>query len=127
MVLTARTDFGETERYARQLRLPEVGARGQERLGRGAARVIGHGRAAEEAALYLCAAGVGRLLLEGPLEARVGGHLAEMNPTVRLVPGAVDAVEVRPDDAGRRADGARAALEALVAITGAGDARGDSA
>lgn len=111
------------ERYARQVRLAEVGARGQARLLAGAASVSGTGAAAEEAALYLCAAGVGRLVLEADLAARMAGRLAELNPDVSLVTGAVDAVSVTPADADRRADGARAALLALIAIADAGSAR----
>lgn len=109
----------ERERYARHLRLAEVGARGQERFLAGAAHVIGDGHAAEEAALYLCAAGVGRLVLEPGLAARIGEHLAELNPDVRLVERALDAVEIAPEEPERRASGARAALGALVVMSGA--------
>lgn len=111
-----------SERYARHHRLTEVGLLGQERLSQAAARVVGDGPAAEEAALYLCAAGVGRLILEPGL-ARLEARLAELNPEVRVVSAALDAHEVAPADALRRADGARAALLALVAISGAGPAR----
>ena len=113
----------QSERYARQVRLAEVGARGQERLLAGAAAIAGDGPAAEEAALYLCAAGVGRLLLEAGLAARIAGRLAELNPDVRLVAGALDAQLVTPEQRERRADGARAALLALIAMSGAGPAR----
>jgi hypothetical protein len=123
LVLSEHPVTAGDPRYARQVRLAEVGARGQERLARGAARVVGSARAAEEAAVYLCAAGVGRLVLEAALAARIGETLAELNPDVTLVAGAIDAVEVRPDSAERRADGARAALLALVAMSGAGPAR----
>ena len=112
-----------SERYARHLRLPEVGARGQERLLSAAARIVGSGRAAEEAALYLCAAGVGRLVLDPTLRETLGERLAELNPDVRLVAGAVGALEVAPQTPERRADGARAALDALVALSGAGSGR----
>jgi len=113
----------QTERYARQLRLPEVGARGQERLLAGAVAISGNGPAAEEAALYLCAAGVGRLLIDPVLAARMAGRLAELNPDVQLVAGALDALWVSPTNPERRADGARAALLALVALSGAGPVR----
>lgn len=111
-----------SERYARHHRLAEVGVRGQERLLRGAARVVGDGLAAEEAALYLCAAGVGRLVLDPGLAALVP-RLAELNPDVRVVSAALDALEVAPMDPRRRAEGARAALVALVSLTGAAPAR----
>ena len=110
------------ERYARHHRLAEVGRLGQERLSQAAARIVGNGPAAEEAALYLCAAGVGRLILEPGL-ARLEARLAELNPEVRVGPAALDALEVAPVDALRRADGARAALLALVALSGAGPTR----
>jgi hypothetical protein len=52
-------------RFARQLALPEVGAAGQERLVAARAAVVGDGLAAETAARYLAAAGVGALRLLG--------------------------------------------------------------
>jgi adenylyltransferase/sulfurtransferase len=50
-------------RFARQLALPEVGPDGQERLVAARAAVVGDGLAAETAARYLAAAGVGALRL----------------------------------------------------------------
>lgn len=110
-----------TERYARHLRLAEIGPRGQERFLAGAVRVAGAGVAAEEAALYLCAAGVGRLVLTPALAERLTQRLAELNPEVRVVAAAVDAIDARPADEARRADGAKAALEALLRLAGLGD------
>ena len=52
-----------TDRYARQMVLPEVGAQGQERLGAATAMVAGAGGLGCAILPYLCAAGVGRTLI----------------------------------------------------------------
>jgi len=109
------------QRYARQVVLAGVGRRGQERIAASAVRVHGHGRAAEECAIYLAAAGVGRLVLEPPLRAAIEGRLAELNPEARVVDAALDAMDVAPESSERRADGARSALDALVAMCGAAE------
>ncbi len=52
-----------TDRYIRQTVLPEIGAQGQERLRASSVLVVGAGGLGCPVLQYLCAAGVGRLLI----------------------------------------------------------------
>lgn len=56
----------EIVRYSRHIILPEVGGRGQQRIKAASVLVAGLGAAGSAAALYLAAAGVGRLTLWDP-------------------------------------------------------------
>jgi molybdopterin/thiamine biosynthesis adenylyltransferase/rhodanese-related sulfurtransferase len=62
-VATGTLDADAAERYARQLRLPQVGEAGQAKLAAAKVVLLGAGGLGAPAALYLAAAGVGRLTL----------------------------------------------------------------
>jgi hypothetical protein len=55
-------DVVDVARYARQIALPDIGPEGQERIGAARVAVVGADRAAETAAIYLKAAGVGQVI-----------------------------------------------------------------
>lgn len=62
-ISAAQLDSDSAERYARQLRLPQVGEAGQLKLAQASIVLLGAGGLGAPAALYLAAAGVGRLTL----------------------------------------------------------------
>jgi molybdopterin/thiamine biosynthesis adenylyltransferase len=90
----------EVRRYSRQLVLPELGGVGQERL-----RAASLDAESEVTALYLAAAGVGRLRVPSPA---IADAVRELNP---LVEARVDA-SLKADPL----DGAMAAESALKKI-----------
>ena len=96
----------EQERYARQIRLPELGEEGQRRLKASSAVIIGAGGLGSPIGIYLAAAGVGRIGLVdfdrvdvtnlhrqilyrssdvgfSKLD-RAGSHLGDLNPEVSI-------------------------------------------
>lgn len=81
----------EIERYSRQIILPEIGGRGQERLLAAVVAVAGAGPLAATAARYLVGAGVGELRLESTDGQRLARELRALNPDVTVRTGGVDA------------------------------------
>ena len=59
-------DATDARRYARQMILPEIGTAGQRRLRNSSVLLIGAGGLGSPAALYLAAAGVGRIAIVDP-------------------------------------------------------------
>ncbi|MEN8213074.1 MAG: HesA/MoeB/ThiF family protein [Pseudomonadota bacterium] len=57
------SDDSFTERYSRQIKLPQIGLDGQQRLRDARALIIGMGGLGSPAALYLASAGVGHLVV----------------------------------------------------------------
>ena len=53
----------QTERYARHIRLPQIGEAGQQAILDASALIVGVGGLGSPAAMYLAAAGIGRLVL----------------------------------------------------------------
>jgi adenylyltransferase/sulfurtransferase len=62
----ALTDPAEQQRYLRQMRLPQLGAGGQRRLGAARVAVIGAGGLGAPVLTYLAAAGIGEITLFDP-------------------------------------------------------------
>jgi hypothetical protein len=69
----------QIERYSRQIVLPEVGGRGQERLLAARVAILGHSTSAATAATLLGRAGVGVLELHGTI-----APLPELSPDCRV-------------------------------------------
>jgi hypothetical protein len=75
----------QIDRYCRQIVLPEIGSRGQERLLEAVVAIHGGGDAAVVCASYLSGAGVGRLWLGGDDGADFAAVTRDRNPDCRLL------------------------------------------
>ena len=71
-------DVAAVARYARQIALPEVGPEGQSRICAARVLVVGAGAAAETAATYLRAAGVGQVIARAAPPADGGAWLSAL-------------------------------------------------
>jgi adenylyltransferase/sulfurtransferase len=71
-------DVAAVARYARQIALPEVGPEGQSRICAARVLVVGVGPAAETAATYLAAAGVGDVIAREVAPADGGAWLSAL-------------------------------------------------
>ncbi|RLB88271.1 MAG: molybdopterin biosynthesis protein MoeB, partial [Deltaproteobacteria bacterium] len=96
------------ERYARQIKLPQIGASGQEKLARSRVLIAGVGGLGSLTSLYLAAAGVGHLIIADhdhvevsnlnrqlvhseatlgtPKVASAAQRLGQLNSTVQITP-----------------------------------------
>ena len=84
----------QIERYSRQIILPEVGGRGQERLLAARLTVLAELDDLTPALNYLVGAGVGSIHLDSPAGSqalhRVASEMSELNPDVRVVTAATE-------------------------------------
>ena len=103
----------QTQRHARHMLSDEVGGHGQLRLLGTSVRVAGTGAAADEAAPYLAAAGVGTVVVEAELLAEL---LAEHGEAWPDLSGGVGAHATHQGRSGSRLEDVQAALRILVAI-----------
>jgi hypothetical protein len=75
----------QIERYSRQILLPQVGGRGQQSIFAARVEVVGDGLVARTAARYLCAAGVGHLVVSRAADSSAEPrHLELDNPDCQV-------------------------------------------
>ena len=75
----------QERRYARQLRLPEIGPGGQQRLAEAKVLIVGAGGLGSSAAIYLAAAGVGRIgLVDDDVVEESNLHRQPLHSTERI-------------------------------------------
>jgi molybdopterin-synthase adenylyltransferase len=81
----------QIERYSRQIVLPQVGGRGQEKLLSATIAILGSHDASRSAAVYVAAAGIGRLMVSAvPLVSELEGlnpdcHISALPPLTSVV------------------------------------------
>jgi molybdopterin/thiamine biosynthesis adenylyltransferase len=90
-------------RYSRQIILQPVGGKGQQKLLSGSAAIIGGGDMATTAALYLTAAGIGKITLVGA-NAIDPGDLEALNPDCHVVLSSVSLDAAGAEEITRRHD-----------------------
>jgi hypothetical protein len=94
----------QIERYSRQIILPEIGGRGQEKLLASTVTLLGVGPLADAIVPYLAGAGIGVIVLRPVAEedtsaaAKLADRAGQINPDIRAIVGA-PIVSVRVDDA----------------------------
>jgi len=116
----------QIDRYSRQIILPEVGGRGQERLLAARVALSGVGAMAATAARYLTGAGIGELRLSTDLAA-LADELRDLNPDVTVCAGDADGsttVVIVGDLTGSALDGCARQARALRVPTVAAARRG---
>lgn len=112
-------------RYSRQIMLPQIDAEGQQRLADASALIIGLGGLGSAASMYLCAGGVGRLVLVdfdrvdlSNLQRQIVHGTGDIGrPKVESAAARLQAInpDTRIETVGRELDGA----ELLAAVTAA--------
>lgn len=87
----------QIDRFSRQIVLPQIGGRGQERLLSSSVAVAGNGALAEIVALYLAGAGIGRIALPGAGREPLQADILDLNPDVSVALAVDDLGSVEAD------------------------------
>lgn len=101
MIFMTNTPFSQEEilRYSRHLMVPEIGMQGQQRLKSASVLIVGAGGLGSPAALYLAAAGVGRIgLVDDDLVDRSNLQRQVLHGTSQIARAKVDSAKERLTD-----------------------------